>query len=204
MEQTLHPPETYDFRKYDRIWQRVAPDLEPYPDLRQTAGPAVPAAEPSQGAAMAMEVLPGAEPDPCCMGTAAQEELGVLGGFIEVELSDRRAYQALMRQAPAFARGTLKDLAAAAGTAVKRLTAACYLITGTCPGPSVPGGDAGGGRNWCQALRERYHAEACNAMNYLRAGEETADPCLRRLLTELGEGAYRRADRLMALLERSL
>ena len=23
MEQTLHTPETYDFRKYDQIWRRV-------------------------------------------------------------------------------------------------------------------------------------------------------------------------------------
>ena len=24
----------YDYRMYDRIWQRVSPDLEPYPELR--------------------------------------------------------------------------------------------------------------------------------------------------------------------------
>ena len=33
MEQILHGPEVYDFRQYDRIWQRVAPDLEPYPGM---------------------------------------------------------------------------------------------------------------------------------------------------------------------------
>ena len=27
MEQTIHTPETYDFRKYDQIWRRVAPNL---------------------------------------------------------------------------------------------------------------------------------------------------------------------------------
>ena len=41
MEQTIHTPETYDFRKYDQIWRRVAPNLEPYPDLRQDAAPAM-------------------------------------------------------------------------------------------------------------------------------------------------------------------
>ena len=55
MEQTIHTPETYDFRKYDQIWRRVAPNLEPYPDLqgteaklaelKNTQGPAVPAME---------------------------------------------------------------------------------------------------------------------------------------------------------------
>ena len=57
---------------------------------------------------------------------------------------------------------------------------------------------------WCVALRERYHVEACNGMNYLRAGEETTDPCLGRLLKALGEESYRQADQLMALLERAL
>ena len=54
------------------------------------------------------------------------------------------------------------------------------------------------------ALRERYHVEACNGTNYLRAGEEPTDPCLGRLLKELGEESYRQADQLMALLERAL
>ena len=36
MEQTLHTPE-YDYRRYDRIWQRVAPTLEPYPDQAVSA-----------------------------------------------------------------------------------------------------------------------------------------------------------------------
>ena len=44
--------------------------------------------------------------------------------------------------------------------------------------------------------------EACNGMNYLRAGEETTDPCLGRLLKELGEESYRQADQLMALERR--
>ena len=35
MEQTLHSPQVYDFRQHDRIWQRVAPQLEPFPELRQ-------------------------------------------------------------------------------------------------------------------------------------------------------------------------
>ena len=51
-----------------------------------------------------LEHLPGAEENPCCMGTMAQEELGVIEGFIEVELADRRTYQAFARRAPA-ARG---------------------------------------------------------------------------------------------------
>ena len=208
MEQTIHSPETYDFRKYDQIWQRVAPNLEPYPDLREPAVPAVPPL-PSGGTASgapavpAAETLPGAEQDPCCMGTAAREELEVLEGFIEAELADRRVYQALAQRAPASARRTMRDLAAASGTAAKRLLTARYLITGACYRPAVARGRIPFG-DWCSTLRERYHVEACNGMNYLRAGEETTDPCLGRLLKELGEASYRQADALMALLERAL
>ena len=207
MEQTIHTPETYDFRKYDQIWQRVAPNLEPYPDLQKegAAPAAVPAsgAAASQPAAPAMETLPGAEENPCCMGTAAQEELGVIEGFIEVELADRRTYLAFARQAPSFARGAMRDLANVSGAAAKRLMTAYYLITGTCYRPAVASGRIPMG-SWCPALRERYHVEACNGMNYLRAGEETTDPCLGRLLKALGEESYRQADQLMALLERAL
>ena len=149
MEQTIHTPETYDFRKYDQIWRRVAPNLEPYPDLRE---PAVPAMAPlASGAAPRasqppagedLEHLPGAEENPCCMGTMAQEELGVIEGFIEVELADRRTYQAFARRAPAFARGTMRDLANASGAAARRLMTAYYLITGNCyrPAGAVPCG----------------------------------------------------------------
>ena len=147
MEQTLHPTEAYDFRKYDRIWQRVAPNLEPYPDLREPAAPAVApldAPVPAEDAAPAVPAP--AAPDPCCMGTAAQEELGVIEGFIELELGDRRAYLALARQAPASARGTVRDLAAASAAAVRRLMTAYYLITGTCYRPAVSAALSGQGR----------------------------------------------------------
>ena len=119
------------------------------------------------------------------MGTAAEELLEVLEGFIEVELADRRHYLALSRQAPAFARQQVRQLAEEAGCAARQLMAACYLITGECYRPAVECGRICLGR-WCAAVRERYHAEACNGMNYLRAAESTTDPCLERLLTELG------------------
>ncbi|MHA5220348.1 ferritin-like domain-containing protein [Dysosmobacter sp.] len=213
MEQNLHTPASYDYRQYDRVWQRVAPGLEPYPDMKETEkrlaelrtaqGPAVPAMESTPLPEAPEGQLPGAEPDPCCMGTAAEELLEVLEGFIEVELADRRHYLALSRQAPAFARQQVRQLAEEAGCAARQLMAACYLITGECYRPAVECGRICLGR-WCAAVRERYHAEACNGMNYLRAAESTTDPCLERLLTELGEASYRQADALLCLLQKSL
>ena len=216
MEQNLHGPEIYDFRQYDHIWQRVAPGLEPYPAAgREAASPAMAGQRPPEtavgrepegaaGLSLRQESqLPGAEQNPCCMGTAAAEMLEVLAGFVEEELEDQRALLALGRQAPAWARQRLREQAAEEGGHARRLMAVYYLISGSCYRPALPGGPVCPGR-WCAALRERYHAAACGGRNYARAAEETTDPCLSRLLKELSGEEYRHADQLLAMLERSL
>ena len=218
MEQSAqNHPEVYDFRQYDRIWQRVAPTLEPYPSpgresaVQQEPAEAAPQAETGQmfGAALTPaqvrqeSTLPGAERNPCCMGSAAAEMLEVLTGFVEGELADQRYYQTLARQAPAWARQQLRDIAADEGSHARRLLAVYFLITGECYRPIIscdriylPG--------WCAALRERYHEEACGGLNYARAAEGTTDLCLDRLLNELSADEYRHADTMMRMLERSL
>ena len=30
-------PSVYDYRQYDRIWRRVSPELDPYPEIRAEA-----------------------------------------------------------------------------------------------------------------------------------------------------------------------
>lgn len=198
MERDLHTPGAYDFRQYDRIWQRVAPTLPPYPDFSMPAAPAMAELPPSSE-----EKLPGAQADPCCMGSAAAEMLEVLTGFIEEELADRRYFLAAARQAPAWARQRLRDMAAAEGAHARRLLAAHYLITGTCYQPAVSHEHIRVD-GWCAALRERYHLAACNALNYARAAEGTTDPCLTRLFNELSAEETCHADQLMSMLERSL
>ena len=92
----------YDYRRCARVWQRVDPTLNPYPDVRATA--AMAADTPGDGLSAAERnaelTLPGAQADPCCMGTAALESLEVLQGFIREELADRRTYLFLARRAP--------------------------------------------------------------------------------------------------------
>ena len=83
MERNLHEPEIYDFRQHDRLWQRVGPGLEPYPETTAEAMPRreeLPPAQESQ--------LPGAEPNPCCMGSEASVSVEVLQGFLREELGD--------------------------------------------------------------------------------------------------------------------
>ena len=204
MEQNLHGPEVYDFRQYDRIWQRVAPGLEPYPE----EGEAVPAARTEETALMQRgrqeSQLPGAQTDPCCMGSAAAEMLEVLSGFIQEELADQSALRTLLRCAPVWAVPRLRELAAEEGEHARRLMAVWYLITGQCyrPGPAACCRSGGGG--WCETLRERYHDAVCNGLNYLRAADGTTDPCLAKLLRQLSDEEYRHGEVLLRMLERSL
>lgn len=233
MEHMTQTPEVYDFRQYDRIWQRVAPNLEPYPGMaassRQTASvqqtasvrseavnlpaapaapaapvPAVPAAPETPAVPVpAIPELPGAERNPCCMGTEAAEMLDVITGYIEAALSDRRELLALARQAPSWARRDLRDMAAELQEQARRLMAAHYLITGRRYCPSVSRSRIYVGR-WCPALRERYHAAACSGFNYARSAEDAMDPCLTKLFEEQSRQSYAHAETLMGLLQRSL
>ena len=210
MEQIPRTPEVYDFRQYDRIWQRIAPDLEPYPDTASRRAPAPAPETPAvpvpadPGLAVRQEgQLPGAERNPCCMGTEAAELLNVLTGYIEAALSDRRHLLALTRQAPAWARKDLRDIAADLQDQARQLMAAHYLITGQCYRPSISTERIYVGR-WCPALRERYHAAACSGLNYARTAEDSLDPCLTKLLEAMSKQSYGHAETLMGLLEQQL
>lgn len=192
-------PEILDLRRQSGVWERVGPQLPPYGEV-----PSEETAQRESESLLRQEAaLPGAEVDPCCMGSAAAELTAVLAGFGEDELWSCRHLQALSRQAPLWAAAVLRDLAGRHQQRAKRLFAVYYLITGLCYAPAVQESRIYVGR-WCPALRERYHAAACTALNYERAAEGTTDVCLRKLLQELGEASYREAEVLLGLLERSV
>ena len=192
----------YDYRRCARVWQRVDPTLNPYPDVRATA--AMAADTPGDGLSAAERnaelTLPGAQADPCCMGTATLESLEVLPGFIREELADRRTYLFLARRAPtAEARQMFRAIASDEGRHARRLLAAVYLITGEryCPAICYPPLRCDG---YCAALRERYHEEVCGGFNYRRASQETLDPCLQQLLLAFSQDEYRHANAMLCLL----
>ena len=192
----------YEYRRCARVWQRVDPTLDPYPDVRAAA--AMAADTPGDGLSAAERnaelTLPGAQADPCCMGTAALESLEVLQGFIREELADRRTYLFLARRAPtAEARQVFRAIASDEGRHARRLLAAVYLITGEryCPAICYPPLRCDG---YCAALRERYHEEVCGGFNYRRASQETLDPCLQQLLLAFSQDEYRHANAMLCLL----
>lgn len=192
----------YDYRRCARVWQRVDPTLDPYPDVRAAA--AMAADTPGDGLSAAERnaelTLPGTQADPCCMGTAALESLEVLQGFIREELADRRTYLFLARRAPtAEARQVFRAIASDEGRHARRLLAAVYLITGEryCPAICYPPLRCDG---YCAALRERYHEEVCGGFNYRRASQEALDPCLQQLLLAFSQDEYRHANAMLCLL----
>lgn len=192
----------YDYRRCARVWQRVDPTLDPYPDVRAAA--AMAADTPGDGLNAAERnaelTLPGAQADPCCMGTAALESLEVLQGFIREELADRRTYLFLARRAPtAEARQVFRAIASDEARHARRLLAAVYLITGEryCPAICYPPLRCDG---YCAALRERYHEEVCGGFNYHRASRETLDPCLQQLLLAFSQDEYHHANAMLCLL----
>lgn len=194
----------YDYRMHDRVWQRVSPLCDPYGELQSpqnnqlnglsTHSPQIlPAAE-NEG------TLPGAQLDPCCMGSEAMESLKVLEGFIEEELAQRRCYLALStRLCNSGAARLLRTLAQEKQDAARELKTAYFLITGTCYQPVISIDHM----RWncaADALRSCYHREACNGFNYRRAADETVDTCLQKLLGKLSAQSFARADALMSLL----
>ena len=209
----------YDYRMYDQIWKRVSPELDPYGDIsaaqaeeRQCCDmspspPVTALSTPVQGAAAPAtgeDALPGADPDPCCMGSEAAESVTVLEGFIEEELAQRRCYLGLShRLCHSGAARLLQTMAAEKMAAAQALKASYFLITGHCYANTISI-DHMRWNSLPDALRTAYHQEACNAFNYQRAAEETIDPCLQKLLSRRSQEAFERSDAVMALLSRLL
>lgn len=201
------------------VWRRVAPTLNPWPGA-DAVGKALREGVKTDGIVLASDAvnvpdtsnaltetnagsLPGAEPDPCCMGTEAENDTAVITGFVEDEQAEKRQLQALARQSPLWARQTLLTLAARAAGRARRLVAAYYLITGETYIPAICAERIYVGK-WCPALRERYHGAACTAMNYERAADGTPDPCLGELFRALSADAFECAGTVTRILERSL
>ena len=200
----------YDYRMYDNVWQRVSPGCDPYgdsgalPSEHRTTPQPMTNNDTMRGmstvTARNEATLPGAEINPCCMGSAAAESLGVLEGFIEEELAQRRCYLALsQRLCNSSAARLLRTLAQEKRDAAQELKTAYFLITGSCY-ENVMSIDHMRWNSLADALRSCYHQEACNGFNYRRAADETVDTCLQKILGRLSAQAFARADALMELL----
>ena len=167
----IKKPCACDYEACREVWKRVAPGEDPYP-MADNAN--------TQMSAQDSELtLPGAEANPCCMGSEASVSVEVLQGFLREELGDAQVYAYLSSCTPRreMARA-FRALSEDEKRHARDLAAAIYLITGK--------------------------AEACAGYNYARAGEETLDLCLSKLFAAMSEDEYRHAELLMKLLGRKM
>ena len=170
-----------DYVRYDRVWQRVSPELDPYPEVRRESG----------------EV-----PAPVCAAPRSVDA-DTIAGFIDQALTTRRAYLSARRCAPTAARRMLYQLAEEAGTHARRLMGLYYILTGRCYQSKLCAVSAEN-LPWCQLLRLRYQ-EACFACeSYRQAAETAGDGCMRAILQQLSADACRHAGVLLQLLEGNL
>ena len=96
-----------DYVRYDRVWQRVAPELDPYPEARA--------------------MMPVPEPEAVCT-VSRTVDADMIAGMIDSELAARRAYQMAQRCAPtAAARRVLHQLAEEEGAHARRLMGLYYM-----------------------------------------------------------------------------
>ena len=201
--------EHMDPQRCDRIWQRVSPELDPYPEVR--AACREPSREPGAGnipertGAAAVPAAPEIPAEPaesgCCLAGRAMGSIRLVQDFIEDELADRRAYLAYAACAPnVAARRLLRQLAGEEGSHARRLMGVYYLVTGCCYQARLQGGRVES-LPWREVLRTRYHAETCGGLRYAQAAEATEDVCLREIWEELSAAEYRHARQLLSLLE---
>ena len=185
-------PTEADYRRYDRIWQRVSPELTPYPEARAAQSGA------------AEERRPAKPPSPPVQPEAVPGAAELLQGFLREELADAQTHRYLAGQSPtAEGRRLMRQLAADETSHVKTLQAAHFLLTGETyrvtvvlpPQPRLP---------WHDRLREQYHASSRDGAAYEHAAEETQDKCLRQMLEKLSKDKYRHAELLRGLIEKTL
>lgn len=175
---------TYDYRLYDQVWQRVAPELNPYPEVR------------SQEMASSAPTL-----TQCRRSLPEWENLRDL---VDGELEGRRVYLAYARCAPNNnARRIMRQLAEEESRHARRLLSLYYLMSGECYKP-IPSTGCIAMPPWCQALRQRYHDEIYDATGYRQLAENTEDSALAQIMSGLADDEMRHARQLLCLLEQNM
>lgn len=142
----------------------------------------------------------GPDDDVPCLGAASAVYGAQLQQYIDRELSDWRAYQALARRAQGSGGRTLSTIAADERRHAKRLSTAYFLISGVRYWP-VDRKNAAAACAFPAALRERFAAEQRGGYSYQAAAAETTDPCLRELYLELADDEHAHARLIRGILE---
>ena len=170
-----------DYRKYDRIWQRVAPELDPYPQARRAAE------------AEKRENTPARQ---------GQKD----NALKDILTQERILYRIYLRccrcTGDLFARRVMQKLAQEALHRARQMMSAYYILTGSCP-PKPPAGEEEKPA-WCECLRQLYQREMQGAERCRTAAGQEKESHLRECYEDLAREKGERAAELLSLLERSM
>lgn len=171
--------EPADYERCRRIWQRVSPELEPYPEPTEAGPPALPGPPESDGAARLRQLM-------------------------EEALAERRACLAAACRAPHVAgQRLLRQLAAREGAHARRLAALYYLLSGERCCPVLPPEPAET-LPWPELLRRRCRQALQAGQQYAALAGESPPGGPRQLLEELSADEYHHARCLLRLLEQNI
>lgn len=176
--------EEMDLRRCDAVWQRVSPDLNPYPEVR--------------AAAQRRETT-------CAAAEAewkAEDSLTpeALAAAVEEELAARRAYMAHARCAGGGTGRALMQLASDSARHACRLRSLYFLLTGEYYQPYSVCGQAEI-LSLCQFLRLRYQMAVAAAEQFDDWADGMEDGCMASTMRGLADDKRCQAATLMGLLE---
>lgn len=166
--------ERMDYQQCRRVWRRVAPELEPYPE--------------------------GPEATVCPVDGRLQR----LEELIGEELAARRVCLAAARCAPGTAaKRCMQQLGREEGGHARQLAALYFLLSGQCFRPDPAAGPEKTGP-WHTLLRESWQRAYRAAGQYAQLARDCGDAGLRQLLEEMGRDEERHARLLLRLLEQNI
>lgn len=142
-----------DTLRCDAVWQRILPNMDPYPEARKQA------AKRTEAKITESDIL----------------------RYIEDELRDRYCYMALSRKGRTKAEiRCLASIGAAEAAHAKKLEAVYFLMTGKNPCVSAP--ELPRICRFADTLRQRYFEEKKAHQEYLGAAQRTEDEKVKELL----------------------
>lgn len=183
------PVPALDQAAFRQVWRRVMPQDRVDCPFTLEEGEAAPGSP-------ALPVPAPPLPVPC-LGEASLGELPCLWERMDQAAQARRVYQAL--EGRTGRRGRFSPLIAGKNRQLRRLAAACFLISGKKRAPAPA--PATLPLNNSLALRERFRAEQMEAAALMDSANSTADPCLAQLYRELAGENHVFAGRVRELLE---
>ena len=179
------------------------PELPPVPDCPAQSecpeGPPVHECPARPECPTVPEPMPTPETPALCLGEASQEDSGRLEALMTLARTGALAGQTLSRRASGSCAKALSTMACDHRLALKRLSAAYFLITGKRYAPKCP--DVKLPSSLPLALRQQFLWEQQWEQRNSQAAQATADPCLKELYLELAQEGALHAGTIRSILE---